>query len=121
MGGDFQTGLRSSSPEKYNAGKQGSELGWKYFRIGTRYYYYEMGEAIKLINFLGWTTVTLGFLSNFGNLISVFVGLAGFGYAVIKCLNGWEDYKEKKYNRSQRGVHKKHKHPHHKQDDENEY
>jgi hypothetical protein len=70
----------------------------------------QMGETIKVMaNLLGATTFILGILANLNNLLSVALACVGVVWGIVKCLEKYEDYQLKKWERLQREDEKKRK------------
>lgn len=67
-----------------------------------------MGESIKMIlNTFGITAYILGILANINNLASVLLACVGVVWGIVKCLEKWEDYQAKKWERLQKEEDKK--------------
>lgn len=67
-----------------------------------------MGESVKvLLNTIGLTTFIMGILANINNLLSVLLACIGIVWGIVKCLEKWEDYQLKKWERLQKQDEKK--------------
>lgn len=76
---------------------------WNPIYHRSRNNYFQMGEAIRMtFNLIGGTTFILGILANLNNLLSVALACVGIVWGIVKCMEKYEDYRLKKWEREQR-------------------
>lgn len=98
---DLHTAIRSKSHTREYAGTR--KFAWLSLHYPGRNNNFQMGETVKvIINYIGITTYILGILANINNLLSVLLACVGVVWGFVKCLEKWEDYQIKKWERRQR-------------------
>jgi len=106
----LQTDLYTALHCKYNTRQQGfrRRFAWLNLHYSDRHNNFKMGEGLKMIlNTVGITTYILGILANINNLASVMLACVGVVWGIVKCLEKWEDYQAKKWDRLQKEEEKK--------------
>lgn len=106
----LQTDLYTSLHSKYDTHQPGfrRRFAWLNLHYSDRYNNFKMGEGLKMIlNTVGITTYILGILANINNLASVMLACVGVVWGIVKCLEKWEDYQAKKWERLQKEEEKK--------------
>lgn len=102
------TGIRSKSDTSEPCYTY--KFDWLSIHNSNRHNRFKMGEGVKMIiNTIGLTTYILGILANINNLLSVMLACVGVVWGIVKCLEKWEDYQAKKWERQQKEEEKKRK------------
>lgn len=106
----FQTDIHHLFHSKTYTPEQSPAYKFTRLRLywGNSVNHIQMGESVKvLLNTIGLTTFIMGILANINNLLSVLLACIGIVWGIVKCLEKWEDYQLKKWERLQKQEEKK--------------